>query len=226
MGVTPLPAAHRNERTGRALVTTRYPLAPLLDGPIKTVAQRAHIAPDVLRKYKQRGMTWLQADRVAIALGRHPADVWPTWVDDALADAEIDALELVGVAQAATLTGMSRDTITAWLRSGRIARHDSPRGALISWVELELVVDRWRRTGELPPIVALERIPEVMEAVSRAVEAHGPIGYEGLRRYVPVGHQRRLSACRALLADGYLDVHIERRFLLYRCHRPYRASQP
>lgn len=36
----------------------------------------------LLRLLSQTRLRWDTADRVAIALGHHPVELWPTWYDD------------------------------------------------------------------------------------------------------------------------------------------------
>ena len=38
------------------------------------------------RRGKGNMVEWWKADRFAIAIGTHPAMVWPTWIDAALAE--------------------------------------------------------------------------------------------------------------------------------------------
>lgn len=63
-----------------------YPFEPLQR---LIAAPTAQVAADLLgvprrRLYRLRdqGLTVDQADRMAIAAGYHPAEVWPTWLDD------------------------------------------------------------------------------------------------------------------------------------------------
>ena len=46
--------------------------------------------PAVLNR---RRMSWHIADRIAVALGRHPYELWPEWFDRADADPGIDSEE-------------------------------------------------------------------------------------------------------------------------------------
>lgn len=81
---------------------TRYPLEPLADAlriDIGTpgrphdddradhglVALSAHlgVTDRTLRRLRCNGLTDRQADHFAIVAGLHPAEIWPTWFDDA-----------------------------------------------------------------------------------------------------------------------------------------------
>lgn len=50
---------------------------------LAALAQRLGVSHRYLRALRSRGMTWKQADRFAIALGFHPAEIWPAiWWED------------------------------------------------------------------------------------------------------------------------------------------------
>lgn len=36
----------------------------------------------LLRLLSQQQLRWDTADRIAVALGHHPGEIWPTWYDD------------------------------------------------------------------------------------------------------------------------------------------------
>lgn len=46
------------------------------------LALRVGITERHLLRLKVTGLTWLQADRYAIACGAHPANIWPGWDGD------------------------------------------------------------------------------------------------------------------------------------------------
>lgn len=66
----------------------RYPLDTLreaMGSPSWNGLGRAlGISGATLYEYRERGLTALVADRLAIKAGLHPAMVWPSWVDDGL----------------------------------------------------------------------------------------------------------------------------------------------
>lgn len=65
-------------------------------GPLKVEAwaPARRISYQLVRRWRKRGLTVVEADRVATALGWSPTLLWPTWAD--LADAEWEALEATG----------------------------------------------------------------------------------------------------------------------------------
>jgi hypothetical protein len=65
----------------------RYPVQPLLDlFPNSTHEQLCAVAGfgnrSLVSEWKRRGIPWLSADKLAIAHGLHPAEVWPEWITD------------------------------------------------------------------------------------------------------------------------------------------------
>lgn len=67
------------------LTRVRWPLAPLLVAaghpPVAHLAQQIGVATRTVWRWHHRGLTDTQADRAAIALGLHPANVWTHWND-------------------------------------------------------------------------------------------------------------------------------------------------
>jgi endogenous inhibitor of DNA gyrase (YacG/DUF329 family) len=64
----------------------RYPLGPLLKltgWSMRDVRGMASCSGPEYRIRIERGVTALVADRLAIAAGLHPAEIWTTWFDDA-----------------------------------------------------------------------------------------------------------------------------------------------
>lgn len=51
-----------------------------------TLANTIGVATNYISRWRRDGLDTLQADRVAIALGYHPANLWPSWFDDAAAE--------------------------------------------------------------------------------------------------------------------------------------------
>ena len=47
----------------------------------KVRAARLGVGPKQLYRWRENGLTWVAADRVAIRLGVHPVLLWPEWVD-------------------------------------------------------------------------------------------------------------------------------------------------
>lgn len=75
--------------------TKGWPLEPVLDLPGVTptaVVRALHISGDTYKRLTVDGLTDVQADRVAVRLGHHPATVWPDWVDAALGPLDRDYL--------------------------------------------------------------------------------------------------------------------------------------
>lgn len=88
------------------LVAARYPLEPLAkamalhlgahgqrgDGVdhrgLVALADRLGISSRWARDLHARGLTERQADRFAVAIGHHPASVWPDWWTNAVGDGE------------------------------------------------------------------------------------------------------------------------------------------
>lgn len=72
-----------------APVGGRLPLAPLLaavDGSSGLLALRVGVDRRTVTRWRHEGLDALRADRCAVALGQHPAEVWGrAWwsVDDA-----------------------------------------------------------------------------------------------------------------------------------------------
>ena len=65
------------------LTALRWPLQPLLDAiahpPVSTLAVRVGVSSRTVWRWHHNGLTDHQADRVAIALGYHPANIWHDW---------------------------------------------------------------------------------------------------------------------------------------------------
>lgn len=50
------------------------------------LAERLGTTPRWLRSLRTAGLTWDLADRYSVALGYHPAELWPDWWREAEAD--------------------------------------------------------------------------------------------------------------------------------------------
>ncbi len=65
------------------LTTVRWPLEPLMEAAghpaAGTLAARAGVTARTVWRWHHRGLTDTQADRTAVALGYHPANIWPDW---------------------------------------------------------------------------------------------------------------------------------------------------
>lgn len=63
--------------------TIRWPVAPLLATcrvtTIGDVAALVGVSTRTVHRWQRNGLTDTQADRAAVALGLHPANVWPDW---------------------------------------------------------------------------------------------------------------------------------------------------
>ena len=75
----------------------RYPLEPLADAMGITVHKactRLRVTGATYQEYRDRGLTPMVADRLAIKAGFHPGLIWPQWVTDALT--VVDEMFLAG----------------------------------------------------------------------------------------------------------------------------------
>lgn len=63
-----------------ACAAPRWPLEPLLAGVINA-AETFSVATSRLALYAEEGLPDHVADRWAVRIGRHPAEVWPEWFD-------------------------------------------------------------------------------------------------------------------------------------------------
>lgn len=63
----------------------RYDAAPILRRFVTPTAAAAilEVAARSVHRWMAEGLTPFQADRLAIRVGLHPCDVWPSWFDDA-----------------------------------------------------------------------------------------------------------------------------------------------
>lgn len=61
----------------------RWPLEPVLEltghPPALVLAARVGVSARTVHRWRHNGLTDQQADHAAIALGRHPATIWPDW---------------------------------------------------------------------------------------------------------------------------------------------------
>lgn len=67
----------------------RYPLEPLLHAAgigEYGLTRLLGVSGSTLIAYRERGLLVKAADRLAVRLHLHPAEVWPTWNEDALED--------------------------------------------------------------------------------------------------------------------------------------------
>lgn len=59
---------------------TRFPIEPLFSlahgDPIMRLARTMHVDAAQLHRARREGLSWVHADRWAVALGFHPAEVW------------------------------------------------------------------------------------------------------------------------------------------------------
>ena len=62
----------------------KVPLDPLLrlyDGNVSLLAEVLDRSRRVVTRWKALGLSLVQADRCAVALGHHPVDLWPDWYE-------------------------------------------------------------------------------------------------------------------------------------------------
>ena len=63
--------------------TSRFPIAELescLGGTsAREMAGLLKVSSRTVVRYRRRGLSVVQADRAAVAVGFHPAEVWPNW---------------------------------------------------------------------------------------------------------------------------------------------------
>ncbi len=69
--------------TPRAKNAIRWPIAPLLTAtghpPATQLAARIGVSVRTIWRWHHTGLDDCQADRAAVALGFHPANIWTTW---------------------------------------------------------------------------------------------------------------------------------------------------
>lgn len=74
-------------------MSLRLPVGPLLARApsVCELARRIDVTPRTIHRWQHDGVPLLAADRAAIALGHHPADLWPTdyWKDTCLAHHDV-----------------------------------------------------------------------------------------------------------------------------------------
>ena len=54
----------------------RYPGVDWTDAEL---SRRVAVSRDVVKRWRERGMPWSEADEIAVALGVHPCRIWPQW---------------------------------------------------------------------------------------------------------------------------------------------------
>lgn len=65
----------------------RFPVEPILQTfadhpyPIQAAATALNVSTASIHRYLQDGIFFFKADRYAVALGKHPIDLWPDWFD-------------------------------------------------------------------------------------------------------------------------------------------------
>lgn len=71
-----------------------WPLQPLLDlgHSIRHIQATCGIGGSELAAARTHGLTDAQADRLAVRLGHHPANIWPGWVAAGLGPLDHDYL--------------------------------------------------------------------------------------------------------------------------------------
>lgn len=66
-------------------MTVLYPLAALEALTDRRTGRPVRVEPGMKARHPD-GVSFLTADRLAVQAGYHPAEVWPSWFEDALAD--------------------------------------------------------------------------------------------------------------------------------------------
>lgn len=66
-----------------AVTDVRWPLAAVLDvcahPPATVLADQLGVSVRTIWRWHHTGLNDAQADRVAVTLGYHPANIWPHW---------------------------------------------------------------------------------------------------------------------------------------------------
>jgi len=67
----------------RRRVQPRLPLEPLVRryGSVRALAEALNRDRGQVQKWRERGVTILSADRIAVEAGLHPVEVWPDWYE-------------------------------------------------------------------------------------------------------------------------------------------------
>lgn len=67
----------------------RLPLQPLMEaveaGSVAELVPRMRVSAPTVYRWFRRGIPWGDADGAAVAVGFHPASVWPEWLDYSIA---------------------------------------------------------------------------------------------------------------------------------------------
>ncbi|MGD9797571.1 MAG: helix-turn-helix domain-containing protein [Acidimicrobiia bacterium] len=72
------------------MTATRYPVTPVEEivlcrvrtASAVDVAATVGVSPRTVKRWRADGMSEQQADGAAVALGYHPALLWPTWLQE------------------------------------------------------------------------------------------------------------------------------------------------
>ena len=70
-------------------MTRRYPLQPLaalMGCTVHVMGDRLRVSGSAMQDWRENGVPWQSADRIAIAAGYHPYVIWPEMLDHALAE--------------------------------------------------------------------------------------------------------------------------------------------
>ncbi len=67
------------EGRGRGWCVTRHGVTLREHGTAEPVTEALGVSRSTVSRMLRRGVTAYQADALAVALGRHPCEVWPEW---------------------------------------------------------------------------------------------------------------------------------------------------
>ena len=79
----------RSDGAYHAWKSVRYPIEPFLalhpNSTYEEIARRGGFSHSSrIHEWKMNGLTWISADKLAVAYNLHPANIWPDWFDDVL----------------------------------------------------------------------------------------------------------------------------------------------
>jgi hypothetical protein len=76
---------YRQNKLGPSTHSLRWPLEPLFDATdtteYKQLAVLTGFPARTIHRWAHAGLRDIQADRAAVALGKHPSNIWPNWFE-------------------------------------------------------------------------------------------------------------------------------------------------